>query len=135
MVFLHFAIAAVAAPPAPPPAPPAPVIEIVGQTQQGAIHLQWPGREGDKLFVDGWEWGVLPLDTELAEGEHEFRVEGEKGPRATVTVMVRVVPGQTTVLDLSVPPTPPVPAVPAVTAPAPAPAGAPPAPTTAPAPK
>jgi hypothetical protein len=135
-MFAPWFAAAVAAPPAPVPAPP-PTIEIVGQTKQGQVRLVWPGREGDTLFVDGWEWGALPVDTELAEGEHVFQVAGPKGEKASITVMLAVLPGQTTTVDLSRPPeTPaaPVSAVPAVTMPRPAPADAQPTPQPAPAP-
>ena len=125
---------AVAAPPEPPP--PAPTIEIVGQTQQGQVRLVWPGREGDKLFVDGWEWGVVPVETELAEGEHLFKIEGPKGPTATIPVMLKLTAGQPTTIDLSNPPAatgPAVSAVPTVTAPRPAPADAQPVPAPVPA--
>jgi hypothetical protein len=113
-------VTASAAPPAPPA--PAPEIEIVGQTLQGPVRLTLPGREGDKLFVDGWEWGVLPVDTELAEGEHEFRVEGPKGEKLVVKFMVSLTAGQVTLIDLRNPGVAPVVApAPAVVAPVPVP--------------
>jgi hypothetical protein len=37
------------------------------------------GREGDAVYIDGWNAGVLPLETEIVGGLHTFRIEGEQG--------------------------------------------------------
>ncbi len=106
MLTLWMATARAAEPP--PAPPPAPVIEVVGQTQQGRVKLVFPGREGDKLWVDGWEWGVLPTETELAEGEHEFRVDGPKGEKVTVKLIVPASSANLVTVDLSKPTAAPV---------------------------
>lgn len=97
---IWLATAWAAEPPA-EPAPPAPIIEIVGQTQQGPVKFVFPGRDGDRLFVDGWEWGVLPTQTDLAEGEHEFRVEGPKGEKVTRKLLVPANAANLVTVDLS----------------------------------
>lgn len=59
----------------------------VAAVQQGPVRLLCAGREGDKVYVDGWNAGVLPLDTELVSGPHEFRIEGEQGRVVTKRVV------------------------------------------------
>jgi hypothetical protein len=108
--------------PAPVP-PPAPVIEVVPQFHEGQVHLFLAGRDGDKVFIDDFPFGVLPLTTQLAEGPHTFRVEGAQG-KYVVDREVKVVEGVVSELDLApLPPPPPAPG-PAPAAPAPAPAPA-----------
>jgi hypothetical protein len=78
------------------------------------------GREGDQVYVDEWNAGALPLETQLAGGLHMFRVEGAKG-RVTVQKNVEIVPGEVVTVDLAPPPPPAPPPAPA-TPPPPAPA-------------
>ena len=71
-----FTVAAEADPKGPPPQE----IEVVrDEPQQGTFRLVYAGREGDTLRVDGWPFGTLPVETELAEGLHTFRIEGAAG--------------------------------------------------------
>lgn len=88
---------------APPQPAPATVIEVVPSVLEGQFRLTCEGRDGDRVFVDGWEAGVLPLETALAEGEHEFRVDGAKG-RLMVALYVKPLAGQTVAIDLAKPP-------------------------------
>lgn len=91
----------------PPPAPaPPPVIEVVPHFREGQVHLFFAGREGDDVYVDGWNAGVLPLTTQLMEGLHRFRVEGKKG-RHEIEVVVTLAESGVTPLDLSGAPPPP----------------------------
>ena len=80
--------------------------------------MVYAGREGDPVYIDGWNAGLLPLETTLAGGLHKFRIDGSKG-RIEIDRNVEVVPGQVVVLDLAPPPPPP---------PTPAPTAKPPAP-------
>jgi hypothetical protein len=107
---------AVAAPPAPKPASE-PEIVVVPSVVEGMVRMVYAGREGDAVYVDGWNAGQLPLETQLAGGIHKFRIDGPKG-RFEVERNVEVVPGQVVVVDLAPPPPPP----PAPVAPAPTPA-------------
>jgi hypothetical protein len=97
-----------AAGPAQPPPEPVTEIEIVPSVVEGPVKLVFAGREGDQVFVDEWNAGALPLETQLAGGLHTFRVEGAKG-KVTVQKVVDVVPGQVVTVDLT-PPPPPAPA-------------------------
>lgn len=101
----------------PPQSPPAPVteIEVVPSVVEGQVRIMFAGREGDRVYIDEWNAGALPLETTLAGGLHVFRVEGPRGP-LTVQKIVDVVPGEVVTLDLAPPPPPPPPP------PAPAPA-------------
>ena len=106
---------AMAAPATPPAASSTePEIIVVPSVVEGMVRMVYAGREGDPVFVDGWNAGVLPLETQLAGGLHRFRVDGPKG-RVESDRNVEVVPGQVVVLDLGPPPPPP----PAPAAPAP----------------
>ena len=51
----------------------------IAAVEQGTVRIVLAGREGDAVYVDGWNAGVLPLETELVGGLHTFRVEGEQG--------------------------------------------------------
>jgi hypothetical protein len=86
-------------------------VEIVQQFLEGSVRIVMAGREGDAVFVDGWDAGPLPLATELSEGPHVFRVEGAKG-RHQIERMVTLVAGRVTEIDLAVPETPPPPVEP-----------------------
>ncbi len=78
---------ALAGPPMPPP--PNPEIEVVrDEPAQGKFRLVYAGREGDALKVDGWPFGNLPVETELAEGLHTFRIDGEAGKVEVSTTLV-----------------------------------------------
>ena len=105
-----FALPVLAAP-EPPLPPPAPVIEVVPGYLQGQVHLFLAGREGDKVFIDDFAFGELPLTTELTEGPHRFRVDGATG-RYSVDLEVKIVPNGVTELDLAPPPPPPPPPAP-----------------------
>lgn len=80
-------------------------IEVVPQVTQGAVTFVLAGREGDPLFIDGWKAGVLPLETDIAEGFHELRVEGEQG-KVVVARMVALNKSGKTVIDLAEAPPP-----------------------------
>ncbi|HHO50969.1 MAG TPA: hypothetical protein ENK18_08880, partial [Deltaproteobacteria bacterium] len=55
-------------------------IEVVHHTErQGKVRIVLAGREGDAVRVDGWVLGTIPLETELVEGLHTLKVEGEAG--------------------------------------------------------
>ncbi|MCA9495163.1 MAG: hypothetical protein KC621_34785 [Myxococcales bacterium] len=92
-------MAALAAP-TPAPAAPEPIIEIVPTLTQGQFRLSYAGRDGDRIFVDGWEAGVLPLQTELAEGSHQFRLEGAQG-KLVVELYTKPVAEQVVEVDLA----------------------------------
>jgi len=106
--------AAEPAKPAPKPAPPKVVtdINVVPQLQEGQVKLTMPGRDGDAVYVDGWNAGTLPVQTDLAEGPHLFRVEGPAGTHE-VSIYVTVAKDKVTTVDLTAPvaspPPPPVP--------------------------
>lgn len=95
----------------PKPLPPKVVteIQVIPAMVQGQVKLVMPGRDGDRVFIDGWNAGSLPLETELAEGPHIFRVEGEKG-KHEVSIYVTPAAGKITEVDLSAPVAAPVPA-------------------------
>lgn len=97
----------------PPKAEPAPKtkivteIEVVPQLLEGPVLLTMPGRDGDAVYVDGWNAGTLPVQTDLAEGPHTFRVEGPLG-KHEVSIYVTVTKDKSvTKLDLSAPIAPP----------------------------
>ncbi|MCB9685395.1 MAG: hypothetical protein H6735_10175 [Alphaproteobacteria bacterium] len=92
-------MAALAAPQS-APAAPEPIIEIVPTLTQGQFHLTYTGRDGDRIFIDGWEAGVLPLQTELAEGSHQFRIEGAQG-KLVVELYTAPVAEQVVEVDLA----------------------------------
>lgn len=107
-----------------------PNVEIVPQFVDVSVNLSFPGRDGDAVFVDGWPAGKLPVQTQLSEGAHTFRIEGATG-KFEVELYVPALQNAVTQIDLSVPPPPPE-----VSAPVPAPAAPKPsAPAPAPAPK
>ncbi len=107
---------------APPQPQPAPVeIEVVPSVIEGRVRLVLAGREGDQVYVDEWNAGALPLETQLAGGLHTFRVEGAKG-LVTVQKNVEVVPGEVVTVDLTPPAPAPAPPPPPASAPPPAPA-------------
>lgn len=81
---------------------PPPNVEIVQQFLEGSVRVVMAGREGDAVFVDGWQAGVLPLETQLVEGSHTFRVEGKSG-RHEIERTVPLVVGRVPVIDLAVP--------------------------------
>ena len=98
--------------PAPGPKPQVVTeIEVVPQFQQGSVKLTMPGRDGDPVYIDGWNAGTLPVETDLAEGPHVFRVEGPAG-KHEVSIYVTVAKDKVTMLDLTnpvaAPPPPPV---------------------------
>src|SRR5688572_23159456 len=88
-----------------PPAPAPKVIteiNVIPSTTEGSVKLVMPGRDGDAVYVDGWNAGVLPVETALAEGPHLFRVEGPKG-KHEVSIYVTVAKDKVTEVDLSAP--------------------------------
>lgn len=91
-------------PKAPKPLPPKVVteIQVIPAMVQGTVKLVLAGRDGDRVYIDGWNAGSLPVETELAEGPHIFRVEGEKG-KHEVSIYVTPAAGKVTEVDLSVP--------------------------------
>lgn len=75
-------------------------VEIVYNTErQGKVRIVLAGREGDTIRVDGWVLGTLPLETELVEGLHTFKVEGAAGVVEVKTNLV--VSDEITQLDLA----------------------------------
>ncbi|MEZ4240436.1 MAG: PEGA domain-containing protein [Myxococcota bacterium] len=106
--------AAAAGTPAAPAPQPAPVIEVVPQFPEGQVRLVAAGREGDAVSIDGWQAGELPLTTQLAEGPHQFVVEGSGG-KLQVEIYVKVKPKDVLEIDLAHPPKqdpPPAPVAP-----------------------
>ena len=51
----------------------------IAAVEQGTVRVVLAGRDGDAVYIDGWNAGVLPLETEIVGGLHMFRVEGEQG--------------------------------------------------------
>jgi len=100
----------------PTPKPPAPKvvtdINVVPAFQEGQVKLTMPGRDGDAVYVDGWNAGTLPVQTDLAEGSHVFKVEGPTGTHE-VSIYVTVSKDKVTTVDLTepmaAPPPPPAP--------------------------
>lgn len=81
----------------PPPPKPTGPIAVTDPASEGLVNLSMPGHDGDTVSVDGWKLGVLPLQTTLAEGLHEFRVEG---PSGTLTVQTAVAPRRDRAVDV-----------------------------------
>ena len=52
---------------------------VQDRADQGQVRISLAGREGDTLKIDGWPFGTLPVETELAAGLHTFQVDGEAG--------------------------------------------------------
>src|SRR5262245_24233563 len=82
-------------------------IQVIPAMVQGTCKLSMPGRDGDVVYIDGWNAGSLPVTTEVAEGPHIFRVEGEKG-KHEVSIYVTITKGKVTDVDLSAPVAAPV---------------------------
>jgi hypothetical protein len=88
------------------------IVVVTDPSIEGTVNLKMPGREGDTVFVDGWKVGTLPVETVLAMGLHEFRIEGPSG-KTTFAIPVTPKPGKVVdlVLEPPPPPTPPTPSV------------------------
>jgi hypothetical protein len=54
-----------------------PTAAEVAAVEQGTVRIVWTGREGEPVWIDGWQAGVLPLETEIVSGDHTFRVAGD----------------------------------------------------------
>ena len=81
--------------------PPAYEIEVVSdELVEGQVRIELPGREGDMLRIDGMVFGHLPITTELVEGLHHFRVDGERG-RFEITTQLVAKKDELVVLDLA----------------------------------
>lgn len=85
--------------------PDTPVAAPVAPVEQGRVHIVLAGREGDPVSIDGWNAGVLPLDTELVAGPHVFRVDGPAG-RVQVELHVVLEAGRVAEIDLAAAPSP-----------------------------
>jgi hypothetical protein len=109
-MLLFWALVAQADPPAAgqakAPEKPTVVIEVAPTVIEGSVKVAFPGFDGAKLFVDGWYAGDLPVQTDLAEGPHRFRVETST-TKQTIEAWVTPVPGSVMEIDLSAPPKPP----------------------------
>jgi peroxiredoxin len=46
---------------------------------QGMLVVTLEGRDGDPVFIDNWNAGPLPLQSEVIGGLHDVRIEGEAG--------------------------------------------------------
>jgi thiol-disulfide isomerase/thioredoxin len=66
----------------------------------GLVTFELPGREGDPIYIDNWQAGTLPLQTEIIGGLHDLRVEGDAGTLRIDQFLLDFVDGQATV-DLS----------------------------------
>ena len=66
----------------------------------GTVTIHLPGREGDAVFIDNWQAGVLPLESEIIGGLHDLRVEGEAGTVRFDQYLLEFEDGRATV-DLS----------------------------------
>lgn len=79
---------------------------VEDQADQGQVKIVMAGREGDALKIDGWPFGNLPVETELAAGLHEFRVDGEAGV-VELEAVVHVSATAVTEIDLAAAEPPP----------------------------
>jgi len=81
-----------------------PTAAQLAAVEMGTITVVLEGRDGDPVFIDNWNAGVLPLTTEIISGHHDFRVEGEEGTHAADGVLVAFDGGASATIDLAAPP-------------------------------
>ena len=85
--------------------------QVEDEAAQGPVKILMAGREGDTLKVDGWPFGTLPVETELAAGLHRFRIEGEAGV-VEIDAVVHVLTSTVVEIDLTTALPPPEPVAP-----------------------
>lgn len=76
----------------------APSAAAIAATTTGTVRFTLPGREGDTVFVDHWQAGVLPLEMEIVGGLHDLRIEGPQGTLRFDGVLVDFVEGRAEVV-------------------------------------